>query len=421
MAYIACRWLNDRGEVDVLKIASRMTLSVVGLSTLFLPAAARCEIKIHGSDTMLILNRELAAEYGHHDASVKFNVLGGGSGRGIAALLEGRTHIAAASRAMKEKEKAAFEAKTGRRPREIVVALDGIGVYVHNNNPVGSLTLAELEGIFSGRTRNWSQVGGLDRRIDIYNRDKYSGTRAFIQEHVLGGRSFSDLAREVSTTAMLISCVSRNQGAIGYGGIAYSQGSHIIRVAERPGEVGVWPSRENVSSGEYPLSRPLYFYVDPESMDRTVRSFLDWVTSPGGQHVVTFVGYYPAPDAVAEAVPPEEQPVISHEPVLLTPENMKLHGFDLAITRRDHSGGTRPGQSSLEVRFSLAGHSIQRIRRMSIRIGEDAVIPLNLGPDLSVRFALRKGLIRSSSLYLSEAGAPRDGAIYVVQLSAFCP
>ena len=177
-------------------------------------AAARNVVTIHGSDTMLILNKELAAVYNRRNTPLKFNIVGGGSELGIKALLEGKTDIAATSRAMKESEKAAFEQRTGKRPMEIVIALDVIGVYVHNNNPVTRLTLSQLKGILAGEIRNWRDVGGLDRRINFYNRDRNSDTRVFIRDHMLAGKPFSTLAREVSSTSMVAACVARNQGAI---------------------------------------------------------------------------------------------------------------------------------------------------------------------------------------------------------------
>jgi len=386
------------------------------------PVTAQSTINIHGSDTMLILNRDLATEYKRLKPSVKIKVVGGGSGLGIAALLEGKVDIAAASRAMKKKEKAAFEKMTGKPPQEIVVALDGIGVYVHNNNPVGRLTISQLARILSGDIRNWKDVGGLNRTIDIYNRDRYSGTRAFIRKHVLGDNSFSDLAHEVSTTAMLTSCVSRNQSAIGYGGIAYSQGSHIIRLAVGASDVGVWPSMENVSTGKYPLSRPLFFYVNQTSANEELRAFIEWVLSPPGQDVVTSVGYYPAPRRIkAPRNNPggEASPLMSHEPIMLTPENMQRYGFHLEVSCSEAKGAVRRGQTMVTMRFNPAGSSIQKILTLSIRIGDCAVIPLALDHDHSVRFSLRKALIRTSTICIGEVGVPRDGAFYVVQLGAF--
>jgi phosphate transport system substrate-binding protein len=391
-------------------------------------ASARQTITIHGSDTMLILNQEWVSEYARRDAGLRFTVLGGGSGRGIAALLKGSTDIAAASRAMKASEMEAFEKRNGHRPREIVVALDGVAVYVHNNNPISSLTIDELGRIFRGEIRNWRQLGGQNRRIDIYNRDEFSGTRAFMQEHVLGGRPFTDRAREVSTTAMLTACVARNQSAIGYGGVAYAQGAHIIRVARSKGEAGVWPTNENVSSGEYPLSRPLHFYVDLTRQDEELQAFLDWVLSPEGQRVVTFVGYYPAPTRAKEpAAEPEASgqaaaptPPVKLDPIVLSPTNMHRHGFDVIIELNDDDVTAPAGQTMVSLRFAPGGNSIERVRTLSVHIGEEIAIPLTLNDDLLGRFALRRTLIDRTSVQLAEAGAPDKGAVYIIPLNAFC-
>ncbi len=372
-------------------------------------AAART-ITIRGSDTLLILNRELAAKYTKANPSLKFDVLGGGSGLGISALLSGETDIAAASRAMNESEKAAFERHAGTRPLEVVVALDGVGVYVHNNNPISRLTIEQLRGILGGQIRNWRDVGGPNRRIDVYNRDKNSGTRAFMQEYLLAGQPFTRLAYEVSSTSMLMAAVSRNQNAIGYGGIAYAQGAHIVRLADHIDGAGIWPDLEGVSSGKYPLSRPLYYYVNPAAMDDGLRGFLRWVVSARGQNVVTSVGYYPAPKtegerlAALEAVPS----VAPREPIRLTRDNMREHGFDLAITLDEPGTASRSGQSVLTLHLNLSEEAARKIRTLSLRIGEDADVPMY------VRSALREALMGSTTLYLAETESPDEGASYAV-------
>jgi phosphate transport system substrate-binding protein len=349
-------------------------------------------------------------------------VLGGGSELGIAALLEGRTDIAATSRPLTESEKAVVKQRTGMRPQEIVIALDAIGVYVHNNNPITRLTLSQLKDILTGEIRNWRDVGGMNRRVDIYNRDKNSGTRSFIQDYVLAGQSFSTLALEVSSTPMVTACVARSQGAIGYGGIAYSHGARIIRMANNPREDGVWPSQENVSSGNYPLSRPLYFYIHPTSLNDNLGSFIDWLRSSEWQSIVTSAGYYPAPSTKATELSSivKRQPVINREPVLLTRENMKQYGFNLDVTLRDEDDKLRPGQVMLTIRFKSDRPAIQRIKSLSLRIGEDVTIPVSLRTDLTMEFALRKSLIGKTSLTLIEARTPQDDAVYIVHLIVFC-
>lgn len=392
-------------------------LICLSISPLFTEAAKTERlINIHGSDTMLILNNELAAVYNKEHPSTKFDVLGGGSGLGIKALLEGTTDIAAASRRMNEFEISIFEEHTGTRPLEIVVALDGIGIYVHNNNHISRLTVSQLRGILTGEIRNWREVGGMNRRIDVYNRDKNSGTRAFMQEHILRGKPFSSRAREVSSTSMIMACVARNQNAIGYGGIAYAEGAHIIRLANQPQEPGTWPSQENVSSGNYPLSRALYFYVNPTTPDGTLSNFIDWVLGPEGQSIVNFVGYYSAQNRGTEKVAPP----VEDKPVSLTPENMKQYGFDLSVTTKTDSNDSSDDRVMLTMRFNPASNSARKIRKLMLRIGDDMDIPLSLTSDLSVEFALRKQLIEITSICLSHTESPQDGDTFIMKLSDFC-
>lgn len=407
-------------------------------------AAAETTIRVFGSDTMVVLNRELTARYAESAAEVDFTVLGGGSETGIRALMEGRTDIAAASRRMKEAELDAFAEKTGERPMELVVALDGIGVYVHDNNPITRLTVDELVKILAGEITNWKTVRGVDRRIDIYNRNKDSGTRTYMQSHLLGGKSFSKRAMDVSSTALITACVSRNQSAIGYGGIAYAENTRIIRLASGPKDAGVWPTRENVRSGKYPLSRPLYYYINPASMSEALRGYIDWVLSEEGQKVVTFVGYYPAPDApdAADAAddgagngagqeqrePAAPEPAASDGddeaaseagPTVLTPDNMKQHGFDLRV---ETTGGDEaaPGRAPVEVRFGPNGRTVDNFVDFELHLGKDAIIPLSPAEGI-IRFSLRRDAIDQTAVHLAEAdenGEANDKA-FIIPLKAF--
>jgi len=399
---------------QILCTIAMLTTAVSGSPALVRPQRT---ITINGSDTMVILNREWAAEYTKQKPSVKFEVIGGGSGLGIEALMEGKTDIAAASRPMKESEALAFERKRGVRPRELVVGLDGVAVYLHNHNPVNNLTLAQLSGILRGEIRNWKEVGGLDRRIDVYNRDRFSGTRAFVQGHVLGGASFTSLAHEVSSTALLTACVSRSQGAIGYGGVAYSQGAHIIRLAAESGEIGIWPSRENVTSGAYPLSRALYFYLDPTSVSEELQAFLDWVMSPEGQEIVTLVGYYPA--SSAPSFPAEGDSPKSGKVIRLTPESMERNGFEISIASEEVEGGLDPDRARVLVRFEPTGTSIRRVRSITLSIGQYADVPLVLDAEGRASFILRKPLLRTTSILLEERDRPAKGARWILPLAEF--
>lgn len=385
-------------------------------------ARAASTVVIKGSDTMFILNQELVAEYRLTFPETRFDVEGRGTSTGIAALLNGTTDIAACSRAMTDEEREAFKARTGAQPTEIVIALDGIGVYVHNNNPITQLTLDQLSRILRGEITNWSHVGGFNRPIHIYNRDKQSGTRAYMQSHVLKDAPFSSNARDVSSTALLTSIVARNLNAIGYGGIAYAEGTHILRLAAKEDEPGLWPSRENVSGGKYPLSRPLYYYLNPNAIDADVQPFVDWVLDARGQRIVTFVGFYPAPEAEPEepASVPEEAPapVVNHTPILVTPETMEQQGFQLEMVL-DREASLESGRVTVTLRFQPAGKTIDRIRTLNAHLGEEAEIPLALQDDLSVQVALSENLLNKTVIHLAEEGAPENGAVFVVPLEAF--
>lgn len=367
-------------------------------------------IRINGSDTMGILNRELAAAYAKKQPAVKITVQGLGSERGITALIAGEADIAASSRPMKEQEKRVFEERHGRAPQEVVVALDGLGVYVHDNNPVSQLTMDQLAKILAGEIRNWRDVGGLNQPIHIYNRDLDSGTRTFVQEHVLGSRKFSPLAHDVSSTTLLMAAVARNQNAIGYGGVAYAQGAHIVKLAVRAGEPGVWPGREEVAAGRYPLSRALYFYVNPITLAAEERAFLDWVLGPDGREVVTFVGYYPPP--------PVGKPAKLGAPTRLLPDNVKQHGFECEVAVAG-AGPSKPDQVEVTITFGGNGQAIRRIKALSVRIGDDVELPLALDARRSLKFTLRRAMLGKTVVSLAENEGERGGASYSLGLADF--
>ncbi len=381
------------------------------------PAPAADQIILHGSDTMVTLNRELAAKYAERNPQVQFTVVGGGSEGGIRALMSNATDIAAASRAMKPAELRAFAEEAGTRPMEHVVALDGIAVYVHNNNPISRLNLDQLRQILTGHITNWRDVGGLNRRIDIYNRNKDSGTRTYVREFVLAGEDFAERAYDVSTTALLTAAVSRNQSGMGYGGVGYSQGARVIRLSPKAGEPALWPTRENVSSGRYPLSRPLYFYVHPTASTPQVKRFMDWVHSDAGREVVLFAGYYPPRRATPEPAPPEPAPPAPRSPILLTPENMQTHGFAIEMAVHDADPNAETPRRRVTVRFAPQGHAIERISDIRLEIGEGVVVPLELDDRQTLRFALSERMIDESRLRLAEPGAPDEGSVYIVPLA----
>ncbi|HEY1171694.1 MAG TPA: phosphate ABC transporter substrate-binding protein PstS family protein [Verrucomicrobiae bacterium] len=255
------------------------------------------EVTIKGSDTMVILAQRWAETFMKQTSGVNIQVTGGGSGTGIAALRNNSTDIATASRAMKPKEMADLIATHGAKPLEIKTSLDGLSVYVHASNPMKEISFAQLDRIFRGQARNWSEFGGPDKPIVIYSRENNSGTYAYFKEHVLKEQDFSARALTMVGTAALINAVSKDPGAIGYGGIGYASGVKSLMVKEKDTDEACLPTDENVISGKYPLSRYLFFYLMPGGMSGDVKKFVDWVVTPAGQEVVTAAGYIPLPAA----------------------------------------------------------------------------------------------------------------------------
>jgi phosphate transport system substrate-binding protein len=222
-------------------------------------------------------------------------VSGGGSGTGIAALLNGTTDIANASRPISERERGQMADAVETR-----VALDALAVYVHQDNPIQSLTMAQLGDIFRGRITNWSAVGGPDRPIVLYSRENNSGTYAYFKEHVLDGDDFAVTAQTLPGTAAVINALARDPNGIGYGGIGYATGVRTLPIATDGAPVE--PTMANATGGTYPLARFL-FMVTRGQPTGAARDFIDWVRSPQGQGLVEDVGFYPLPAEGAAAAP----------------------------------------------------------------------------------------------------------------------
>jgi phosphate transport system substrate-binding protein len=249
-------------------------------------------ITIKGSDTMVILGQRWAESYmAAHPGSV-IQVTGGGSGTGIAALINGTTDICQASRPMKDEEKNQAAQTYGQPPVETVVARDGVAIYVAESNPVQSLTMEQLKGIFTGAITNWKQVGGPDSPIVTYGRENNSGTYVFFKEHVLANGDFAAAVQTLPGTAAVVNAVGADARGIGYGGGAYAKGVRECAVKADDASPAVLPSKENVMNGSYPLSRPLYFYT-AKAPAGALQEFITWVLSTDGQNIVSQVGYFP--------------------------------------------------------------------------------------------------------------------------------
>jgi phosphate transport system substrate-binding protein len=267
----------------------------LALSALFVCAApvfAGKAITMKGSDTMVILGQRWAEQYMNSNPGQIIMVTGGGSGTGIAALINGTTDICQSSRAMKQDEKLKLRDRFQTMGVEIPVAKDGLSVYVHQGNGVKELTMAQVRDIYLGVITNWKQVGGKDATIILYGRENSSGTYGFFKDHVLGGRDFSPRVQTLPGTAAVVNAVSKDPNGIGYGGAAYAKGVRDLGIKADDKAKAVLPTAAAVHDGSYPLSRELYFYLRVKPAGDT-KKFIDWVLSPEGQKLAVEVGYFP--------------------------------------------------------------------------------------------------------------------------------
>lgn len=266
----------------------RILLSVA----LALPVFAAKPIAIKGSDTMVIMNARLAEAFMSANPGTVIQVTGGGSGVGIAALINGTTDVAAASRPIKTSEVDKLKARFATTGFGTPIARDGLSIYLNEKNPVKELTLAQLRDIYTGAVTNWKQVGGNDAQIILYSRESSSGTYQYFKDNVLLGKDYAARAQTLQGTAAVVNAVAKDANGIGYGGAAYAKGIRFAAVKKDAKSPGVTPSLESVRSGQYPISRYLYLYTRTRPA-KELKQFIDWVLGPAGQEIVTKVGYFP--------------------------------------------------------------------------------------------------------------------------------
>jgi phosphate transport system substrate-binding protein len=274
-------------------IAVGMLLSVAAIAAIGLGGKA---ITIKGSDTMVILGQRWAEAYMQKNPGAVIQVTGGGSGTGIAALINGTTDICQASRPMKPAERNKLKERYFTLGTEIAVAKDGLSVYVNQASAIEQLTVEQLRDIYSGKITNWKDVGGSDADIVLYGRENNSGTYVFFQDNVLKGEDFSPTVATLPGTASVVNAVSKDPKGIGYGGAAYAKGVKFCKVASVAGATAYAPSLETVQSGQYPLARNLFWYVRTKP-EGDIKKMVDWVLSPAGQALVAEVGYFPVKTA----------------------------------------------------------------------------------------------------------------------------
>lgn len=255
-------------------------------------------ILMSGSDTMVNLAQAWAEKYSAK-TGVKVQVLGGGSGVGIASLIDGTCDMANASRKMKDKEKTRAKENAGKDPVEFIVGYDALAVYIHKDNPIDAISMEELAEIYGdgGSFEEWSQVSdktaGLGKIIRV-SRQNNSGTYAYFREAILGKeRDYKLGSIDQSGSKDVVALVGRTAGAIGYSGMGYATPEvKMCHIAEKKGDEAVAPTVENAKNGSYPITRPLHIYTLGQP-DGKIKAYLEWIMSEEGQAVVTELGYVP--------------------------------------------------------------------------------------------------------------------------------
>ncbi len=255
-------------------------------------------IENKGSDTIVNLALAWAEQYQGDHPDVRISVTGGGSGTGIAALVNGTVDLANASRKIKDEEIAEAQAN-GVEPLEHIIARDAIAVIVNPNNPVSKLTLQQISDIYSGKYTNWQELGGEDRPIVRLSRETNSGTHVYFLETVLRLGSKDDKTLFSMDTLLLpssegiISEVRDNPNAIGYDGLGYVPDDlKTIAIAEEAGGAYVLPSIETVNDKTYAIARDLYMYTNGEPAG-IIKEYLDWILSDEAQVIVAELGFVP--------------------------------------------------------------------------------------------------------------------------------
>jgi phosphate transport system substrate-binding protein len=265
-------------------------------------------ISVKGSDTMVNLAQKWAEIYMQTHPNVSIQVTGGGSGTGVASLLNGTTDLANSSRELKDSELETAKRK-GVTPVVYNVALDGIAVILHPENKIDNLTVKQVSDIFSGKITNWKQLGGSDMPITLYGRENSSGTYEFFKDHVLGkdesGKQvdYSPATQVLQGTAALGEAVARDVKGIGYGGVGYFAQRKDVKIlhikkddnsqAISPAENGI-VNYQAIWNGDYSISRYLYCFTNGEAQGE-LKNYMDFIVSPEGQKLVETMEYIPLP------------------------------------------------------------------------------------------------------------------------------
>jgi phosphate transport system substrate-binding protein len=257
-----------------------------------------------GSDTMVNLAQAWAEEYGKVVPGVSVEVSGGGSGVGIAALINGTAEIANSSRQIEPGEAEKAKKATGKDPKELLVGYDGLAIYVHKNNPLNEISMEDLGEIYreGGKIETWGQLGvpkipgAQNDKIIRVSRQNNSGTYHYFREVVVGKKAdYKQGSLDMNGSKDVVELVAKTPGAIGYSGLGYATAAvKIVKVAKKKGEPSILPSIPTVLDKTYPIARPLFMYTPGEPTENA-KKYLEWIVSDAGQKVVEKSGYVPLP------------------------------------------------------------------------------------------------------------------------------
>ncbi|CAN5485494.1 PstS family phosphate ABC transporter substrate-binding protein [soil metagenome] len=249
-------------------------------------------LTIKGSDTVLPLSQKESEEYMKLHPEAAITIVGGGSGVGITALMDGTTDIAMSSRPLKMEEKVKFEEKK-LNLKEVIIAMDALTVIVNPKNKISKLTQQQISDIYTGKINNWKEVGGADMKIIAYSRETSSGTYEFFKEHVMDKKNYAATVLNMPATGAIVQSVGQTEGAIGYIGLAYeTKEVKQLAVSYDNGKTFVEPGITAAQDGTYPISRPLYFYYSADK-ESSVKPLVDYILSDEGQKGVLETGYVP--------------------------------------------------------------------------------------------------------------------------------
>lgn len=280
----------------------RLLLSLSALALLAVTPVIAADIEVIGSRTMYLLNNSLAARFHQTHPAVNFHISDAGTGKGIDALIAGKTDIAAVTRLLRPPEMKLFIARYHREPVMVPVALEGISVFLHPHNGVDTLTVDQLARILSGEIRNWKEVGGANLPIHVYSFDNTTGRYWYVVENLLGKRSFaaethyaqagsasSDAERLAAQEKDMIQFVSHDVSAIGYGDLKKVRLVKLARIVAADGK-SYWPTPQDVQSGAYPLSRRLMYLLHDEPRGELL-DFVRWC--PGQEELIRSADFVP--------------------------------------------------------------------------------------------------------------------------------